>query len=214
MHQIPNKPSAIEVIAVERGEKRGQRRLTLSDGTAVWLSAARVREAGLTVGATVSAADLQSMLRDDARELAHTVAVRLLAVHSRSAQELSQRLRQRGIDTDTIDRELRRLRMAGLIDDEAFAQDWVETRQARSARSARMLAGELRAKGVDRDVAEAATADLDDAKAALALAQSRWARMTGLDAQVRERRLIGLLQRRGFSHSTIEHVLRQVMSGE
>jgi regulatory protein len=100
--------------------------------------------------------------------------------------------------------------MAGLLDDEQFAESWVEGRQRNSARSARALAGELRAKGIEREIADAATGEVDDEDTALALVRSRAARMTSVDDETRERRLAALLQRRGFSYRVIERVMRQV----
>lgn len=196
------------IVAVERTGKRGRRTVTFDDGRELEFSAARVRDAGLAPGAQLDETAIESLARDDARETAHALALRALAARARSEQEIRLRLRQRGIDGETIDREVRRLRMAGLIDDEQFAESWVESRQRHSSRSSRALAGELRAKGIDRHVAEEATSAIDDGEAAITLARSRWARMAGLDDATRERRLVGLLQRRGFSHEVVARVLR------
>jgi regulatory protein len=202
--------SSRRIVAVERTGKRGRRTVTFDDGRELEFSAARVRDAGLSPGTHLDESAIESLARDDARETAHALALRTLAARARSEQEIRLRLRQRGIDGETIDREVRRLRMAGLLNDEQFAESWVESRQRHSARSSRALAGELRAKGVDRHVAEEATSAIDDGEAAMTLARGRWARMAGLDDATRERRLVGLLQRRGFSHEVVARVLRSL----
>src|SRR5690606_1344352 len=131
------------VVAVEQTGKRGRRTVTFDDGRELEFSAARVRDAGLAPGAQLDETAIESLARDDARETAHAPALRALAARARGEQEIRLRLRQRGIDGETIGREVRRLRMAGRIDDEQFAESWVEGRQRHSSRSARALAGEL-----------------------------------------------------------------------
>jgi regulatory protein len=202
------------VAGVHRGEKRGQRVVVLDDGRELVLPAARVRDEGIAAGAAILESRIETLCRDDARAQAHETALRLLSYRPRTEQEIQLRLRQRGIDAETAERETRRLRMAGLIDDEQFAASWVEGRQRNAARSSRALAGELRAKGVGRRIADAAASDIDDEQAALNLARQRAVRMHGLDAATRDRRLAALLQRRGFSYRIIEQTLRALADRE
>ena len=56
---------------------------------------------------------------------------------------------------------LDRLEEVGLVDDEAFAQSWVESRQQRRHLSRSALRRELQSKGVDRDQVDAALATVD-----------------------------------------------------
>lgn len=196
------------VVEVRSAGKRGRRVVAFDDGGEVTLRLARIRDEGIIEGAGFTDARIDEIWQDDTRGEAHEAALRLLAARPRSGQEIQQRLRQRGFDAETADREVRRLRMAGLTDDAQFADAWVESRQRQAPRSARALTAELRAKGIDRDIAGDATADVDDEAAAVALARSRAARMTGVDEEARTRRIAGLLQRRGFSYGVIERALR------
>jgi regulatory protein len=200
------------VVEVRSAGKRGRRIVAFDDGAEVTVSWARIKDEGIAPGVAFDPSHIEQICRDDARTEAHEAALRMLAARPRAAQEVQQRLRQRGFDTETADREVRRLQMAGLLDDAQFAEAFVESRQRAGPRSARALAGELRAKGVDRGVAGDATAEVDDEAAAIALALARAARMTGLDGETRHRRLAGLLQRRGFSYGVIERALRQVLT--
>ena len=196
------------VTEVRSAGKRGRRIVAFDDGGEVTLRLARIQDEGIIEGALFAATRIQAIAEEDARGEAHETALRLLAARPRSGQEIQQRLRQRGFDAETADREVRRLRMAGLIDDAQFAESWVENRQRRAPRSARALTGELRAKGIDRDIAGDATSEVDDEAAAIELARTRAARMMGVDSEARNRRIAGLLQRRGFSYGVIERALR------
>lgn len=137
-------------------------------------------------------------------------AYRYLGNRPRSAAEVRTRLRRGGYDPGVIDHVLARLADLKLLDDAAFADYWVEQRARFSPRSARAVTQELRAKGVEREVAAEATGALDDAASALALARPRWERTAGLEPRTRRDRLARWLVSRGYAWDTISSVLRQL----
>ena len=77
---------------------------------------------------------------------------------------------------------------------------------------------ELRRAGVTGDVAERALNDVyagrDNAAEARELARKQLPRLKRLDAQVARRRLVGMLQRRGFDYEDIRPVIDEVLGGE
>ena len=104
----------------------------------------------------------------------------------------------------------------GLVDDAAFAQGWVASRQSRRHLSARVLRQELVTKGVDRDDIDTALEQVspeDEYAAALSLAEKKVRAMRGLEPAVRRRRLAGVLARRGFGSGVTGRVLAEVLSG-
>ena len=138
------------------------------------------------------------------------IALRRLSVRARSRKELAQDLAKRDVPPDAAAQVLDRFTEVGLIDDAAFAAQWVESRGSRSGSS--RLKQELRQKGVaDEHIAEAVGARDDDADltAARALAQRKAAAMGRLDRVVRERRLGALLARRGFSTAVIRRIIAE-----
>ena len=102
--------------------------------------------------------------------------LRKLAARARTRHELAQALAAKQVP-DAVSRSvLDRFQAAGLVDDAAFAADWVESRQGRRHLSAAALRRELQAKGVDSDHIDAALSavDADDEyAAALDLARRR-----------------------------------------
>lgn len=146
----------------------------------------------------------------DAVSAAREIALRRLSVRARSRKELAQDLAKRDVPPDAAAQVLDRFTEVGLIDDAAFAAQWVESRGSRSGAS--RLKQELRQKGVaDEHIAEAVGAREDDADltAARALAQRKAAAMGRLDRVVRERRLSALLARRGFSTAVIRRIIAE-----
>lgn len=108
---------------------------------------------------------------------------------------------------------LDRMTEVGLIDDEAFAQAWVSSRQQRRHLSRRALRQELQRKGVDAEVVaetlEGVDTD-DEIEAATALAEKKLRSLRGVEPQVRRRRLAGALARRGFSGHVCAEVLHRL----
>jgi regulatory protein len=150
----------------------------------------------------------------DPEQVARTILLRRLSVASRTRSELRTDLLRRGTPEDVADRVLDRFAEVGLIDDTAFAQSWVESRQ-RSRGSARaVLRQELRAKGVASEDAEQALASIDpEAERARArrLVEVKARGTRHLEPEARVRRLTGMLQRRGYSASMAYGVVRDVL---
>ncbi len=148
---------------------------------------------------------------------ARTIALRKLTASARTRHELDQALQKKDVPGEIAATVLDRLEEVGLVDDEAFAQSWVDSRQQRRHLSRSALRRELQSKGVDRDHVDAAlaTVDADDElTAARALATKKASAMAGLDRVVRERRLAGALARRGFGSGIVTTVLAELRADD
>ncbi len=149
----------------------------------------------------------------DDEAAAKAIVLRQLTAGPRSRAQLAARLVERGADGGVAERVLDRLQEAGLIDDAEFARTWVRSRQARGL-SARALAHELRAKGVDDEVARQALATIapdDEREAAEMLVQRRLASVRGLPRDKQVSRLAGLLARKGYGGAMAMQVVRAAL---
>lgn len=147
--------------------------------------------------------------------VAREIALRQLTVRARSRSELEGALRGRGVPDEAINSVLDRFTEVRLVDDAAFAAQWVEAGQRRQ-RSRAGLRHELRGKGVDADTvreAVASVSDDDEYAAALALARKRAAGLSGVEPPVRLRRVLGALARRGFPPGVAHRAAREAVGG-
>ncbi|CAM5630275.1 Regulatory protein RecX [Streptomyces fumanus] len=94
-------------------------------------------------------------------EQARAICLRLLAGTPRTRKQLADALRKREIPDDAAEEVLSRFEEVGLIDDSAFADAWVESRHHGRGLARRALARELRTKGVDSTLIDAAVSQLD-----------------------------------------------------
>lgn len=144
-------------------------------------------------------------------------ALRLLAVRSRSRQELRRRLRRAGYEPPEIESAVADLERAGLVDDRRFAEDLAAEKLRRRGYGPRAALTALRQAGVAPEVAERAVeaAGLDDEEArAEEVARGRVPRLAGLAPEVAYRRLLGFLLRRGFDPEAARTACNRALSGE
>jgi regulatory protein len=134
-------------------------------------------------------------------------ALRFLEVRARSVAEVRRRLTSAGYRPELVEGAIDRLTEIGVLDDEAFARSWVESRDRARPRGERALRQELARKGVERAVsdevleerreAEQGTeVDLEAARRLLARNARALARVA--DPRARRQRAYLLLARNGF----------------
>ncbi len=153
----------------------------------------------------------------DPYSAARAIALRQLAMRPRSRAELRARMDQKQGPAGVAEAVLDRLEEVRLVDDAAFAQGWVRSRQTTRGLARRTLAHELRTKGVDDDTARAALDGLDpDEEAATArrLVDRRLASTRRLDRVARTRRLAGMLARKGYPSGLAMRVIREALDSD
>jgi regulatory protein len=151
----------------------------------------------------------------DPASVARKIALDLLTAAPRTRAQLSDAMARRGVAEDVAAEVLDRFTEVGLIDDAAYAQAWVASRQRTRGLAPRALAGELRQRGVAEPlIAEAVNAVDGEEIAATArtLVRRKVRTMAGLPRDVKLRRLSGLLARKGYPSDVSIRVVRDVLA--
>lgn len=101
----------------------------------------------------------------------------------------------------------------GYLDDARLAEQLVHAGVDRKGQGRQAISQSLAKRGVPRDIADAALAELpdDDAERALEFARSKAGSMRGLERDVALRRLAGQLARRGYGGSSALNAARQAL---
>ena len=171
---------------------------------------ARITAAWLRVGQELDETKIEQLQAEDAKERALQQALLFLSYRARSESEIRKNLQKHEIPEGVIEKTLERLRRDGLVNDSQFAEAWVENRSTFRPRSRRMMAMELRQKGLDDEAMRSALEDVDDESLAYEAAQKRAPRFEGLEWIEFRKKLSGFLARRGFSYSVISPVVSRV----
>jgi regulatory protein len=170
-------------------------------------------ESGIAKGAHLDQEQLDAILARDAVDRAVSAAMRALDQRMQSSKELRTRLMRKGFEPAAIDAALVKLTEWGYLNDERFAELWIENRLAHRPRGKRMLEQELRQKGIDREIVQdtVASMEIDDRAAALELATKRLNSVRGLPPDEQKKKLTGILARRGFDYGVIRATLEDVL---
>src|SRR3954462_5389499 len=152
----------------------------------------------------------------DPESVARGICLRALTGAPKTRQQLAELLAGRGVPDDAAETVLDRFTDVGLIDDAAFARAWVSSRQSGRGLARRALSAELRAKGVDPEVAAVAVEAVDDdseREAARSLVERKARAMRRLDRVTASRRLMGMLARKGYNGGLAAAVIREALDG-
>ncbi|MFD8488813.1 recombination regulator RecX, partial [Streptomyces sp. NPDC059712] len=148
---------------------------------------------------------------------ARAICLRLLTGTPRTRRQLADALRKREIPDEAAEEVLSRFEEVGLINDGAFAEAWVESRHHGRGLARRALARELRTKGVDATLIDAAVSQLDseqEEETARELVDRKLRATRGLDRDKRLRRLAGMLARKGYPEGMALRVVRRALEEE
>ncbi len=149
----------------------------------------------------------------DPYSIANTIALNALVARAKSKGELLAHLKKRGVEDDVAQATIFRLQESGLINDSEFAKAWTQSRHTSKKLSKRIIAGELRTRGVDQSSIDEALDEIDDEseyRTAFSLGIKKYNTMSRLEPEVQIRRIQSLLQRKGFSFPTIARVIREL----
>lgn len=169
------------------------------------------REAARIAREEAAAAEVEA----DPEAVARKILLDTLTGQARTRQELASKLARRGVPDELAGELLDRFTEVGLIDDAAFARQWVESRHRSRGLAPMALRQELRRKGVDDEDAKVALEQIDEDDqrvAARALVDKKLRSTSGLDRQVATRRLAGMLARKGYSAGLAFSVVREALA--
>lgn len=142
------------------------------------------------------------------------IVLRQLAMGPRTRAQLETKLRERDCDPQLSRQVLDRMSEVGLVDDEAYAEMYVRSKQESKGLAASALRHELRSKGVAEDTIDAALEEVDpetEKVQARELVRRRLRTMRGLDLEVQTRRLAGFLARKGYGSGISYQVIREAL---
>ena len=169
----------------------------------------------LREGLQLTQARIDEVQQGEVRQECFDAAMRALQTRLHSRAELRKKLMRKEWGDAVIDGVLDDLQRLGYLDDARFAKTKALSAAQHKHHGRRRAMLELIRAGVKGDVAERALDDVYDAHDSMAvareLAKKQAARLKKLDPIVARRRLVGMLQRRGFDYDSIKPVVHEVL---
>ena len=198
------------ITAIKKQIKREDRFSVYLDGKyAFSLSSSELIQSRLHEGDQVSGQQIEDFKRVSTLGKLYDRVMTLLMARPRSEQEIKLYFKKKETPPDIADTILQRLKSEGHIDDESFAQWWVDQRRQFKSRSRRMLQAELAQKGIKRRIADDVLSHVersDDLEMLKTLIEKK-RRLTRY--QDREK-LIAYLARQGFGYGDVVQALNDL----
>jgi len=197
----------LTVTRLELQKKNPQRLNVYLDGEFAF-GISRAAAPWLAEGNQISQQKINDLQEKDQFEGAYQRAINFLSYRIRSEKEIRQNLTKHEVPEEIIVRVIDRLRGASLVNDREFASLWVENRVQFKPRGKRALSSELFQKGIPNEIIEDVLAELDEEELAYQCARSKIRKYSGLEEKTFQKKLSGLLTRRGFPY----HIIKDVVS--
>jgi regulatory protein len=170
---------------------------------------------GLKVGQRLGDAALNTLEREAVHTRLVDRCLHFLSYRQRSEAELRNYLRRQEATPEQGDAVLADLRRQNLVDDEAFAKFWRESRDRFAPRGEGMLQAELRAKGVAAEVVAGVLPDAEEEEILARRAGERHLRQLRAAPWPEFRtRMLSYLQRRGFRYEVANRTTRELWAAE
>ncbi len=203
--------SDVKVITALKPQKQGKRvNLFLDNEFALGLSREVVAEAGIQLGQKLSQAEVEELKQAELLHRALAQALNFLSYRPRSKAEIKTKLSRLGYEEEIIQKTINRLQEMGLADDAAFAKFWKENRESFSPRSKRLLARELRGKGIDPELIGEVINEVDNELEAYRAGQKKARSLSQLNYFDFRKKLSAFLYRRGFNYEVIKPVVERL----
>ena len=202
---------------VESARRDGRFVVELDGKSGPTVSVEIIDRLALRVGAAVDAQKLAVLESESAALQTYDRAMSLLAFRARSARELRRRLVQKGEEPALADAAIARLVERGFLDDADFARQLTRSKVLGAGASKRRVQQELFKKGVARETADAAIAEVfeDEAVDEQAIvddaARKKARALAKLDPATRRRRLYGFLARKGYDGEKIRAAMQAAL---
>lgn len=200
---------------LEQKRRANRRNIHLDGAFAFGVNINVVARFRLREGMTLTAEQVSEIARGEVRQECFDHALRLLSQRLHSRSELARKLSRREYGPGVIENVLDDLARLGYVDDARFAKTRALSAAQNKHHGRRRAFVELIKSGVNDTTARLATQDVyeshDSMASARQLAEKKAPSLRRLDPTTARRRLVGLLQRRGYTYEEIRPVIDEVL---
>ena len=141
----------------------------------------------------------------------YEAALHYIEYRPRSEAEVKRHLQyKRRFPAECVNRVVAKLKELQLIDDRVFSEGWARERVAYRHKSSLMVRRELMQKGVETEIIEKVTGNIDDEANALRVGMSKARLLSGLEYSEFYKRLASYLSRKGYGVDTVNGVVRRL----
>lgn len=142
----------------------------------------------------------------------YNYALRFLSYRPRSEQEIRNKLKEKRVEQEIIEKIISKLKDKRFINDEEFAKGWMESRLRFKPRSLRLIKIELKQKGIGPETINNLQFTIDsDLESAKKLVERKLKRLKTLSKQEIYEKVGRYLASKGFNWDIIKKSIDEVL---
>ena len=166
---------------------------------------------GLKVNQELTHEEVEKIIKKAKFQKGLDKLLRFATLRPRSKKEVKDYLKRKDIHESLHEELFNRLNRLELLNDEKFAKWWIDQRQSFKPKSKRILMGELRVKGIDKEIIEGVLAEtkIDEEKIAQKELEKKLYKWDRLPSNEANRKKTEYLLRKGFSWDIVEKVIKK-----
>lgn len=208
------------VITDIKPQKRKKRFNIYLDGKfSFGLDADTLVKSGLKINQEISQEEIEKLVKENEFVKVYDRVLKFLSYRPRSEKELQDWFRKKNVGEETQKMIVKKLQKLGYLDDKEFVNWWIGQRMAFKPMGKRLLAMELRKKGISQEVIDEQLNNLTieqfgEKKLAEKVAEKKLKSLKQYSGLELRQKLYTALARRGFSWETIKEVLDEKLQKE
>jgi len=202
------------ITGVHQDQKQKQRyHIYVEDSFAFSVHEDILVKYNLFKGTQIDEVFFQEVVLAEEKHKAYLTALRYLGIRPRTSSQLHTYLLEKGFSPSIAEEVCLSCKEQRYLDDQVFARQWVDERLRIKPRSSYMLRMELQQRGIEKSIIEEAVSAVtreEELAAARALVEKKLRRLSGQPNPDEERKLLSMLQRKGFSHSLVQQIRGEI----
>lgn len=201
----------MKITKIEPQKKRKDRYNVFADDQfCCGLSQDTIIDSALEVGQEISQKEIDELIDKDQSSKAFDKAIRFLGYRVRTEKEIRDKLKEKEFDKKVIEKTIKKLKKMDYISDSGFVESWVSDRVSVKPEGKRLIAAELRQKGVDQKIIDQKLPKLITSKTETRLAKKVYEKALkkygNLPKFEQNKKITAYLMRRGFDWETINKI--------
>jgi regulatory protein len=202
------------ITKIEKQKKNSKRWNLYVDGEfACGISEDTFLNFGLRTNDEITDETIDEIKKFDEYQYSKKSALDFLSYRIRSVKEITDKLKSRKISAGTIEKTIEHLEKLGLINDEEFAKQLVQSKTGRKPAGKSVIRQKLFQKGISKDVAEKVIEELyssEKEKELILEVYGKYLRkVKGQDKFSRRKKMFEYLMRKGFDVDLINELLNE-----
>jgi regulatory protein len=204
----------VVITKIEKQKKNSKRwNLYVEDEFACGISEDTFLKFGLCTNDEITEDKLNEIKKFDEYQFAKKSALDFLSYRIRSTAEIKQKLKSKKISAGTIEKTIGHLAKIGLINDEEFARQLIQSKMGRKPAGKNVIKQKLFQKGISKNIADYIIGELYTDVKQNELINNVYdkyeKKVKGMDRFQKRKKLFEYLMRKGFDIDSINEFLNE-----